>query len=64
MQDLQRALGFVNSAVDGSFGPDVEHAICEFQLHHEIPVTGEADEATNALLFSDVETLMQFREDE
>lgn len=53
--------------ITGVFDADTIHALREFQAHHGLNVTGEANEETNALLFSaseDAETWMNFREHE
>jgi len=64
VQDLQRKLGV---RVDGSFGPDTESALKEFQSISGLDVVGIADKETNEKLFSDAgiaETCAEFREDE
>lgn len=50
--DLQRALGFVNSSLDGNFGPLTELAVREFQAHHGLKVDGIAGKNTWAVIDS------------
>jgi len=43
-------LGFVCGEVDGQLGGRTEHAVRAFQQHHELEVTGRADDRTMKLL--------------
>jgi peptidoglycan hydrolase-like protein with peptidoglycan-binding domain len=54
LQRRLNALGYIGRlTVDGQYGSGVRDAITLFQTNNGLPETGEADEATQRLLFSD-----------
>ena len=46
-------LGYLADAADGKYGNKTTTAIKYFQMGHELTVSGIADSATQAMLFSD-----------
>jgi peptidoglycan hydrolase-like protein with peptidoglycan-binding domain len=54
LQRRLNALGFIGrKTIDGKYGKGVKNAIAQFQTNNDLPATGEADEATQKLLFSE-----------
>lgn len=53
VQEMLVNLGFLSSAVDGSYGPKTEQAVTDFQQAAGIEVTGIIDEKTYNILSSD-----------
>lgn len=53
VQEKLIALGYLQGEADGDFGPLSSEALCLFQEANELPVTGDIDEATKDVLFSD-----------
>jgi len=57
LQNRLYALGFLQSSADGIFGGATETAVSEFQRLNGLPVTGVADNETQRLLYSDMNSL-------
>lgn len=50
VQQLQRALGFADEAVDGVFGPDTDEAVKAFQKKKDLKIDGKVGPATRSAL--------------
>ena len=50
VQAALRRLGIYSGQVDGILGPDTRHAIEDYQLRNNRPITGQPDQSLNALL--------------
>lgn len=53
VQEKLIELGYLQGEADGDFGPLSSEALSLFQEANELPVTGEIDETTKEVLFSD-----------
>ena len=52
LQEKLAALGYLTGSVDGNYGPKTMAAVQSFQQASGLPVTGAADQATQAALFA------------
>jgi Putative peptidoglycan binding domain len=50
VQAALKRLGIYSGQVDGILGPDTRHAIDDFQIKNNRPITGQPDQSLNALL--------------
>lgn len=53
VQEKLVALGYLQGEVDGDFGPASQEALYLFQEANDLPATGDIDEKTKEILFSD-----------
>lgn len=51
LQEALKELGFYSASVDGIFGTGTKNAVLAFQAMNNLPQTGSADGATQALLY-------------
>jgi hypothetical protein len=59
LQELLRALGHHIEQVDGTFGPDTERAVRDFQKRHELEDDGIVGQRTSETLGSEADRLMK-----
>jgi hypothetical protein len=50
VQAALKRLGIYSGQVDGILGPDTRHAIDDFQIKNNRPITGQPDQSLNSLL--------------
>ncbi len=50
LQNRLRNLGYYGGAIDGEMSSELSAAIEKFQMHYQLPATGQADEATESKL--------------